>query len=47
MEKKNKRIEELDNEGWISDLASFVDVTDHFNTLNKELQGKEAHYRDV
>jgi hypothetical protein len=29
MEKKNKRIEELDDEGWISDLAFFVDVTGH------------------
>jgi hypothetical protein len=41
MEKKNKRIEELDDEGRISDLAFFVDVTGHLNTLNKELQGKD------
>jgi hypothetical protein len=41
MEKKNKRIEELDDEGWISDLAFFVDVTGHLNTLNRELQGKD------
>jgi hypothetical protein len=37
---EKKRIEELDDEGWISDLASFVDVTGQLNTLNKELQGK-------
>jgi hypothetical protein len=41
MEKKNKRIEELDSEGWISDLAFFVHVAGHLNTLNKELQGKD------
>jgi hypothetical protein len=41
MEKKNKIIEELDDEGWISDSAFFVDVTGHLNTLNKELQGKD------
>jgi hypothetical protein len=40
-ENKNKRIEELDDEGWISDLAFFMDVTGHLNTLNKELQGKD------
>jgi hypothetical protein len=26
MEKKNKRIEELDDEGWIIDVAFFVDA---------------------
>jgi hypothetical protein len=41
MEKKKKRIEELDDEGWMRDAASLVDVTDHLNTLNKELQGKD------
>jgi hypothetical protein len=39
--KKNKRIEDLDDEGWISDLAFFVDVTGHLNNPNKELQGKD------
>jgi hypothetical protein len=34
MEKKNKRTEELDDEGWIRDLAFFVGVTGHLNTLN-------------
>jgi hypothetical protein len=33
MEKKNKRIEELDDKGWIRDVASLVDVTGHLNTL--------------
>jgi hypothetical protein len=37
MEKKNKRIEELDDERRISDLAFFVDVTGHLNTLKKGL----------
>jgi hypothetical protein len=41
-EKKNKRIEELDDGGWISDSAFFVDVTGHLNTLNEELQGKDT-----
>jgi hypothetical protein len=56
MEKKNKRIEELDDEEWISDVAFFfvcvcvcvdVDVTGHLNTLNKELQGKDKLIREM
>jgi hypothetical protein len=43
---KNERLEELDDEGWKSDLAFFVGrpllVTGHLNTLNKELQGKDT-----
>jgi hypothetical protein len=46
-EKKNKRIEELDDEGWISDLAFFVDVTGHWNTLNKELQSKDKFITEM
>jgi hypothetical protein len=33
MEKKNKRTEELDNEGWTSDLEFYVAVTGCLNTL--------------
>jgi hypothetical protein len=47
MENKNKRIEELDDEGWISDLASFADMTGHLNTLNKELQGKDKLITEI
>jgi hypothetical protein len=34
MEKKNKLTEYLDGEGWMSDLAFFVGVTGHLNTIN-------------
>jgi hypothetical protein len=40
MEKKGKNIEELNNEGWITNLAFLVDVTGHLKNLNRELQGK-------
>jgi hypothetical protein len=39
-EKKGRNIEELNDEGWITDLAFLEDVTGHLNNLNKELQGK-------
>jgi hypothetical protein len=47
VEKKNKRIEKPNDEGWISDLAFFVDVTGHLNTLNKELQGKDKLITEI
>jgi hypothetical protein len=47
MENKNKRIEELDDEGWISDLAFFADVTGHLDTLNKVLQGKDKFITEM
>jgi hypothetical protein len=37
MEKKNKRTDELDDEGWIGDLAFFGNVTGHWSRLNKQL----------
>jgi hypothetical protein len=41
MEKKNKRIEDLDDERWISYLAFFfVEVTGHLNTLTKSYKAK-------
>jgi hypothetical protein len=40
VEKNNKRIEELDDEGWISDVAFSVDVTGHLNTLKKSYKAK-------
>jgi hypothetical protein len=33
MEKKNKRTEELNNEGWTSDIEFYVAVTGCLNTL--------------
>jgi hypothetical protein len=47
MEKKDKRTEELDHEGWISDQAFFVDVAGHLDTLNKELQAKEKLITEI
>jgi hypothetical protein len=40
---KNKIIEELDDEGWMSDPSFFVNVAGHLNmnSFNKELQGKD------
>jgi hypothetical protein len=40
MGKKGRNIEELNDEGWITDLAFLVDVTGHLY-LNKELRGKD------
>jgi hypothetical protein len=47
MEKKGRTIEELNDEGWITDLAFLVDVTGHLNNLNKELQGKGKLITDI
>jgi hypothetical protein len=47
MEKKGRNIEELNDEGWITDLAFLVDVTGHLNNLNKELQGKDKLITDM
>jgi hypothetical protein len=43
VEKKNKRIEELDDKGWLSDLGGCVCVcvTGHLITLNNGLQSKD------
>jgi len=41
MEKKDGSIEELNEEGWITDhLVSVVDVTSQLNNLNKDLRSK-------
>jgi hypothetical protein len=47
VEKKGKNIEELSDEGWITDLAFLVDVTGHMNKFNKELQGKDKLITDM
>jgi hypothetical protein len=47
MEKKGRNIEELNDEGWITDLAFLVDVTGHLNNLNKELHGKDKLITDM
>jgi hypothetical protein len=44
---KGRNIEELNDEGWITDLAFLVDVTGHLNNLNKELQGKDKLITDM
>jgi hypothetical protein len=47
MENKGRNIEDLNDEGWITDLAFLVDVTGHLNNLNKELQGKDKIITDM
>jgi hypothetical protein len=39
VDKKNKRIKELGDEGWTRDLTSLMNVTGHFSTLIEDLQG--------
>jgi hypothetical protein len=39
VEKENKVFEELHDNGWIRDLAFFLDMTCHLNTPSTELQG--------
>jgi hypothetical protein len=41
MTKKYKTTEELNDELCINDLVFLVDVTGHWNSPNKELQGKD------
>ncbi|KAK3928246.1 General transcription factor II-I repeat domain-containing protein 2 [Frankliniella fusca] len=40
METKNMPVPELSDESWVRDLAFFVDITQHLNALNMQLQGK-------
>jgi hypothetical protein len=47
MEKKSRNIEELNDEGRITDLAFPMDVTGHLNNLNKELQSKDKLTTDM
>jgi hypothetical protein len=47
MEKKGRNIEQLNDEGWITDLAFLVDVTGNLNNVNKELQGKDKLITDM
>ncbi|KAJ8397010.1 hypothetical protein AAFF_G00010640 [Aldrovandia affinis] len=41
LKEKNQPLHELSDPLWLADLAFLVDLTDHLNTLNKSLQGKE------
>jgi hypothetical protein len=48
MEKSGRNIEELNDEGWITDLAAFLaDVNGHLNNRNKKLQGKDKLITDM
>jgi len=38
---KSRSLHELSDPLWLADLAFFVDLSDHLNTLNKSLQGKD------
>ena len=40
MEKKDKPVLEFQSTEWMQDLAFMVDVTEHLNSLNKILQGR-------
>lgn len=41
LKEKDRPLHELSDPLWLADLASLVDVTEHLNTLNKNLQGKD------
>lgn len=40
MEEKGIPVLELHSREWVQDLAFMVDVTEHLNNLNKQLQGR-------
>lgn len=41
LREKGRPLHELSDPLWLTDLAFFVDLTHHLNTLNKSLQGTE------
>lgn len=41
LKEKDRPLHELSDPLWLADLAFLVDLTDHLNTLNKRLQGKD------
>lgn len=40
MEQKGRPVKELECKEWMQDLAFMVDITQHLNTLNTTLQGR-------
>ncbi len=40
MEQKGKPVAELDEPDWLTDLAFLVDITEHLNVLNVNMQGR-------
>jgi hypothetical protein len=42
MDKKDRNIEGLNDEGWITDLAFLVDKNSRLNDVNKYLQSKSV-----
>ncbi|XP_030613825.1 general transcription factor II-I repeat domain-containing protein 2 [Archocentrus centrarchus] len=41
LKEKDRPLHELSDPLWLADLAFLVDLTDHLNSLNKSLQGKD------
>ncbi len=41
LKEKNLTLDQLNDPGWLADLAFLVDLTSHLNALNKSLQGKD------
>lgn len=41
LKEKDRPLHELSDPLWLADLAFLVDLTEHLNTLNKNLQGKD------
>jgi hypothetical protein len=47
MDMKGKPLPEFSNEDWISDFAFLVDMTQHLNDLNLQLQGRNQLVNDI
>jgi hypothetical protein len=47
MDMKGKPLPEFSDEDWISDFAFLVDMTQHLNDLNLQLQGRNQLVNDI
>jgi hypothetical protein len=47
MDIKGKPLPEFSDEDWISDFAILVDMTQHLNDLNLQLQGRNQLLNDI
>jgi hypothetical protein len=47
MDMKEKPLPEFSDEDWISDFVFLVDMTQHLNDLNLQLQGRNQLVNDI